>query len=116
MSLQPSFEFGQVMCCKPFGETQVQLNVIHTSQKTLRDLVDGPFSVLHRMYTLYLQKWIFVCNIVFMCVMMDLYLLEYVCWQQWVMPAVLGLCLQQANKGGVVYVNAKIASVKYDCV
>jgi hypothetical protein len=72
------------LCCEPFGDTQVQLNDIQNSQKTLRDLVDGLFSVLRCMYLfkggeLYLQKWIFVCNIVFMRVMMGLYLLECIC-------------------------------------
>jgi len=52
-----------------------------------------------------------------MCVMMGLYLLECICvGNSGLMPAVLGLCLQRANKGDVVCVNAKIASVQYDCV
>lgn len=90
------------MCCEPFGETQVQLSDTHTSQETLRDL-DGPFSVLGCI----IKGGVCVCRNGFLCATLcscgSLCAGMYLCWQQ-------------ANKGGVVCVNAKMAPIKYDCV
>jgi len=105
------------MRCEPFDETRVQLNYIHTLQKTLHDLVDGPFPVLRCVGFVFAEMDFCLQHCVHVRNDGSLFAGMYLCWQQLVYTCRSGFMSAAGKQGWCgVCVNAKIASVKYDCV